>query len=297
VSISSIVRNPEPISPATALRYAALCVVGLALTWVAASLVPASHVQDAVALSDFTQLAHPRVDVLAKLMLALLDPPLYTLWAIALVGIALGRERPKVALAAALVLVLAPLSAEALKPLLAHPHAHVGYATVGAASWPSGHSTAAMTLALCAVLIAPRQARALVAACGCAFAIAVGFSLLVLAWHLPSDVFGGYLLAALWSSLAIAALALAERRWPSAAPRVQRSARVLPALASSLMVLLGVLLAVIAAFGILVGVSLAVRHRHLALFAVDHRALVVAAFGIATLAVLIASTLTAALRR
>ena len=30
-----------------------------------------------------------------------------------------------------------------LKPLLAHSHDQVGYVHIGAASWPSGHSTAA----------------------------------------------------------------------------------------------------------------------------------------------------------
>ena len=39
---------------------------------------------------------------------------------------------------------------------------------------------------------------------GALFAAAVGFSLLMLAWHLPSDVLGGYLVATLWAALAVA---------------------------------------------------------------------------------------------
>jgi membrane-associated phospholipid phosphatase len=58
--------------------------------------------------------------------------------------------------------------------------------------------------------------RPAVLAVGLAFAAAVGFSLLVLAWHMPSDVLGGYLLAALWISLTVAALRATERRWPIA---------------------------------------------------------------------------------
>ncbi len=61
----------------------ALCVLALALTWVVAALVPATHVKDAVALYDFTLLGGPRVDDLANALLALLDPLLYTLWGIA----------------------------------------------------------------------------------------------------------------------------------------------------------------------------------------------------------------------
>ncbi len=79
-----------------------------------------------------------------------------------LVAVALARERPRVALAVVLVMALAPLSSETLKPLLAHPHVQIGTLHIDAASWPSGHSTAALALALCAVLVAPARLRPLV---------------------------------------------------------------------------------------------------------------------------------------
>ena len=104
---------------------------------------------------------------------------------------------------------------ETLKPLLAHPHARVGDVHIGPASWPSGHSTAALALVLCAVLVTPARLRPVVAAVGGVFAVAVGCSLLILAWHMPSDVLGGYVVATLWMALAVAALRLAERRWPT----------------------------------------------------------------------------------
>ncbi len=72
---------------------------------------------------------------------------------------------------------------------------------------------------LCAVLAAPVHLRPLVAAVGAAYAVAVGFSLLILAWHMPSDVFGGFLVAALWMALAVAALRTADQRWPSGSSR------------------------------------------------------------------------------
>lgn len=194
------------------LRVAGLCALALALTWVVAALVPATHVKDAVALYDFTLLGRPRVDILANAVLFLLDPPLYTLWGVLLVALAILRGRPRVALAIGLVLSLAPLSAEALKPLLAHPHARIGGSEIGAASWPSGHATAAMALALCAVLVVPRGLRPTAAALGVMFVAAVGVSLLILAWHLPSDVLGGYLLGALWAALALAGLRAADAR-------------------------------------------------------------------------------------
>ncbi len=112
------------------------------------------------------------------------------------------------------MLGLAPLTAETLKPLLAHPHARIYGSEITAASWPSGHATAATALALCAVLVAPRRLRPTVAVLGAMFATGVGFSLLLLAWHLPSDVIGGYLVGTLWMALAVAGLRAAEARSP-----------------------------------------------------------------------------------
>jgi membrane-associated phospholipid phosphatase len=202
-------------SPRAALAIAGLCVLGLAVIWSVAELVPAVHLKDAVALYDFTTLNRPRVDSVAEFLLRLLDPALFVLWGVALVAFALAEARPRVALAVACVLALAPFTAEQLKPLLAHTHDRVGYMTVGPASWPSGHSTAATALALCAVLVAPASWRKVVAAIGAVFVIGVGISLLILAWHMPSDVLGGVLVASLWMSLAVAALRGYERVRPS----------------------------------------------------------------------------------
>jgi membrane-associated phospholipid phosphatase len=205
-------------SAAIPLCIAGLCVVALALTWVVAALVPATHVKDAVALHDFTLLGGPRLDDVANALLFLLDPLLYTLWGLMLVAVALRRRRPRLALAVALVLGLAPLTAEMLKPLLAHPHAWVGGDWVKAASWPSGHATAATAFVLCAALVAPLRLRPVVAVLGAMFVTAVGFSLLILAWHLPSDVIGGYLVGTLWVALAVAGLRAAEARSGSRTP-------------------------------------------------------------------------------
>jgi membrane-associated phospholipid phosphatase len=196
---------------------AGLCVIALALVWAIAELVPAVQWKDAVALHDFTLLSRPRVDGPALFLLHLLNPLQFVLWGIALMAIALARERPRVALAVGAIMGLAPLTAETLKPLLAHPHVSVGGVYIGAASWPSGHSTAALVLVLSAVLVAPTRLRPLVASIGAVFALAVGCALLILAWHMPSDVLGGYLVASLWAALAVAALRAADRRWP---PRV-----------------------------------------------------------------------------
>jgi membrane-associated phospholipid phosphatase len=197
-----------------AMRVAGLSVLALALVWVVAELLPAAQVRDAILLRHFTLLSGPHVDTAARLLLDLLSPFPLAFWGLSLVLLALYRGRPREALAVAVVIALAPLCADLLKPLLAHTHARAGAVHIGPASWPSGHSTAALALALCATLVAPPRARLSVALAGAAFALAVGCALLIRAWHMPSDVLGGYLMAVLWMALAVAGLRAAERRWP-----------------------------------------------------------------------------------
>jgi len=210
--------SSAPGSPLRALALAGALVLALGAVWALAALVPAIHYRDALALNEFTSLDTARSEPALKFLLHLLDPSLFILWGIALIAVALAGERPRSALAVAAVLTLAPLSAEQLKPLLAHQHDSVGYVTINAASWPSGHATAAAALALCAVLVAPRRLRPLVALLAAAYVIAASVALLVLAWHMPSDVLGGILVASLWMALAVAALRASERAFPPRRP-------------------------------------------------------------------------------
>lgn len=208
-------RPSGPAGLRAPLAVAAACVVALAAVWSVAELVPAAHLKDAVTLYRFTTLSRPGLDSIGHFLLRLLEPGLFVLWSIAIVATALARERPRLALAAIAVLGLAPLTSELLKPLLAHRHDVVGHVQVNPASWPSGHSTAATALVLCAVLVAPARLRPVLAAVGAAFVAAVSVSLLVLAWHMPSDVLGGYLVAGLWTALAVTGVRVSERLRPS----------------------------------------------------------------------------------
>jgi membrane-associated phospholipid phosphatase len=197
-----------------ALHAAALCVVGLGLTWAVAALVPASQARDAAALDGFTNLT--RLGAPAYRVAELADPKSCLLLGVLLIAVALIGSRPRVAAAVPLILLGSALTTELLKPFVAHTHAAttLGARAIPAASWPSGHATAAMALALCAVIVAPKRLRPIAACLGAVFATAVGFSLLILARHMPSDVVGGYLVAALWVSIALAAVRRADDRWP-----------------------------------------------------------------------------------
>jgi membrane-associated phospholipid phosphatase len=142
----------------------------------------------------------------------LVDPLPYALGGLACIAVAIARGRRWRALAVGAVLVATGLSAQALKHGFAEQRyaPWLGYGQIDAASWPSGHATAVMTLALCAVLVASPGWRGVVALLGGGGAIAVAYATLALAWHYPSDVLAGFLLAGLWVSLAVAVLQRVE---------------------------------------------------------------------------------------
>lgn len=209
------VRRVERPGALSALSVAALCVAGLALVWVLAAEVPFVRVKDAAALYDFTLLNRPGLEGVLTVLLDLLEPVQFVFWGVALAAVAIARGRPRTAVVLVALMTLAPFTAETLKPLLAYPHDYVGGVVIRPGSWPSGHSTAALALVFSALFVAPRRLRPLVAGLGAAFALAVGGALLILAWHMPSDIVGGYLVATLWAALLLAALRAAERRWPA----------------------------------------------------------------------------------
>jgi membrane-associated phospholipid phosphatase len=190
-------------------------VVLLALTWLMAFHVGIGEHADQSIFRGFTDLRGTSLASLAGFLADLCDPKPFVVFAAAVVVVAFVRGRPRVALATAAILLGANATTQVLKPLLAHPRADWllgGSTPVSATSWPSGHATAAMSLALCAVLAAPARWRPVLAAVGGLFAVAVSFAMLTLGAHYPSDILGGFLVAATWTLAAIAVLFALDAR-------------------------------------------------------------------------------------
>jgi membrane-associated phospholipid phosphatase len=269
--------------PGPPLLLATLTAIALAITGVLAQLVGLTRAGDARTLNGFVDLNAPHLTPALNTIAHLADPLPYALTGLALAAIALVRGRARVAVAIPLIFVATGATTESLKHLLATPRFDewLGHAQIGAASWPSGHSTAAMTMALCAVIAAPPRLRPTVAAVGGAFAVAVAYAILTLGWHFPSDVFGGYLVAATYVLLAVSAIAFSERRWPSrrGAEAGSRPADVVPALGVAL-----------AGVGGVAGVALARPHA-LIDYASAHTTFVAGALAIAALAAVLAGVI------
>jgi membrane-associated phospholipid phosphatase len=200
-----------------ALQGALICFLALAAVGLGAAFVPAVHTVDASAAAGFVAAAGTDLGSLTARIALLADPGPYLAMGIGLIAVALLRGRIARAAAVAVLIVATGATTQVLKSSLGHPRAGE-ILGVDLGSWPSGHSTAAMTIALCAVLVAPRAIRGAVAAVGAAYALAVGLGVLVMEWHLATDVAGGYLVAMGWMLLAVAVLTRVERPSQASAP-------------------------------------------------------------------------------
>ena len=277
-----------------ALTGAAAGVVLLALTWFVSHYVGIGKQADASILRGFADLTRPRLDRVTNFIAHLCNPDEYMFLAAVPVAVALVRRRPRVAAMIALVLLVRQRDDAAAQATAGGPtRSRCHWVPIDPASWPSGHATAAMSLALCAVIAAPARRRPAVAAAMAAFAIAVSYSFLELGWHYPSDVLGGFLVAGTWTLLGIAGLSILEARRAGGLADTARARRpsfsVGEALAPVALVI-GVAVA-------LVGLIVLARPHEVLAYVRDHQTFVVGASFIGALGMMLASGLSLMLRR
>ena len=197
---------------------ALLAALGALLVWVGTYQVELTSWFDRGVQAGFIGLAETRLGGWAERIVVLGDPVPFATMGLALIAVALLRRRWRAALMAAAILGGANLTTQVLKRLTEGPRAYdldSWSSVMGGELWPSGHTTGAMTLALCLVLVVPRFLRPVAAAVGACYTVAVVYSLMVLGQHLPSDSVGAFLVATGWTFLMLAAARAAERRWPT----------------------------------------------------------------------------------
>ena len=206
------------LRPSILLAFAALALAAAGLVGVVAYYTTAGKWVDGNALGGFASLKYsPGIHEAAATFARSADVLPFAVFTIALLGTALVARGPRRAGSVAILLAGANLSCAVLKPNLFPARNTENWTSVPhlpVPSFPSGHATASMSLALAAVLVAPRAYRPLVSALGVIYTVAVGLALPILIWHYPSDVAGGYLLAGAWSLIALAAERAAAQRWP-----------------------------------------------------------------------------------
>lgn len=257
-----------------------------------AFVAPGGRELDTAAMQAFTGVAVAPLEPSIRGVAVLADPAPFVVGAALLVVLALLRRRWLMAAVVPAILLAASATTQLLKPALADPRAldlH-GVQMTYHGSWPSGHSTTAMSLALCLVLVVGPRLRPLAALAGAGYAIAVGYALVALGWHLPSDVLGGYLVAATFTLLGAAALAALEARAP-----VRGLRRDGPS--SSSLVPLPLLVAGVAVLVAGGGALVVATAPGMTLSALGHPAAIAAGAGIAALGLALTAGLAAILRR
>jgi len=276
--------------PLSLLALACASALGALLVWVAAFALPGGRELDGAALEAFTGVARPPLTPRILGLASLADPLPFAILAAAIIATAVRRRRWLMAAVVPAILLSASLVTQLLKPGLADLRIVDvrGIDATYPGSWPSGHSTAAMSLALCLVLVVGPRLRPLAALLGAGYAIAVGYALVVLGFHLPSDVLGGYLVAATFVLLGAAGLAAAEARWPAAAASSAGPPAVLSAPALALLA---------GACAVLVVVALAVGAPDTTADIMEHPVAVLAGVGIAVLGLALTTGLARVLRR
>jgi len=149
-----------------------------------------------------------------------------------------------------------------------------------------------MALAIALVVVMPPRLRSLSALVGAGIALGVSFSIVLLGWHLPSDVAGGFLLATAWALVLLAVLRAATEPLPEGGGR-RRVTAVSRAVVDRLA---AIGLTAVAAAGVAAATGLAAmvvfRWPDLTGYAQDHTAFVV----VAAWLVLSASALLAGLK-
>lgn len=279
-------RRPLPL-----VVLALLTAAGAVAVWFVALGLPRGRALDASAMLTFGGVATPPLQPSIMGVAHLADPLPFVLGGLLLVAIALLRGRFLMAALVPVILLSANVTTQVLKPALADVRLIElqGVGTVYPGSWPSGHATASMSLALCLVLVVGPRLRPLAALAGAGYAIVVGYALVALGWHLPSDVLGGYLVAATFTLLGAAALASLETRRPPVARRA--GARVLAPLP------VPALVASSAALVALVGAVVLVIAPGMTLSALGHPAAIAAGLGIGVLGLTLTAGLAVVLRR
>jgi membrane-associated phospholipid phosphatase len=277
--------------PLVLLALAAVSACAATAVWLVAIFTSRGRAIDAGALQAFSGVARPRLTPSIQGIAHLADPTPFVIAGVLILAIALLRRRPAMAIAVAAILASANLMTQFLKPALADPRIIDIHGTDSKylGSWPSGHSTAAMSLALCCVLVVGPRLRPLAAVLGAAVAIAIGYALVVLGWHLPSDVLGGYLVAATFTLLGAAGLAALEARRPQRAP-ARGAPAPLPISLPALILGAGALVAALC-------VGALMRAPDATLSALQHPTAIAAGAGIAALGLSLTAGLAIVLRR
>jgi hypothetical protein len=128
---------------------------------------------------------------------------------LAAAAIGIVRRRFDVAVAAAVLVIGSNLTSQLLKTHLHRPNLD-GFPAPN--SFPSGHTTAAASVAFALILAFPHAIRGMVALIGAGYVTIIAIATVWAEWHRPSDTVAGLLVVLAWGGLVSAALRMHRPR-------------------------------------------------------------------------------------
>lgn len=137
--------------------------------------------------------------------------PLLVVLAALVATIAIVRRRYALAFRALVVIAGANGTTQLLKLLLIRPYFGVGFDLEN--SFPSGHATFAASLGIALIVVAPAGWRLAAAFVSTLWIASMGFTVVQLGWHRPSDVLGA-ICVCVWWGMVLAPVEERQRRFP-----------------------------------------------------------------------------------
>jgi membrane-associated phospholipid phosphatase len=186
------------------LAFAAACAALATAVYVVVVHVALAQRIDVHVLEDAMRHRTEQRTTVAADLVSLFDPAPFAVITGALVVGALLAGRVRAGLAAGGAMLAAAVTTQWLKQALAVQRPYPADHYMPAASWPSGHTTAIVSLLLALVIVMPARLRPPVAVIGGGIAALALGSIVLLGFHYPSDVLGGVLVASAWSAVALA---------------------------------------------------------------------------------------------
>jgi membrane-associated phospholipid phosphatase len=197
------------------------------LLFVALLVYGAGPVQrlDARVLNHFIAASGSQAESLGSAIVQAGDVPVLLLALVLACAIGLARGRPRQAVAALVVIAGANLMTQALKVLFSsHPRLQtiLGAEQFRWDGFPSGHVTAVASIAVAFAFVAPRRLLPAVAVIGAGLDVAMGWAVLALNWHYPTDAVGAVFVVGAWGFAALSGLRALEGGRYRRAPQLGR---------------------------------------------------------------------------
>ncbi|RMI00299.1 phosphatase PAP2 family protein, partial [Cellulomonas triticagri] len=190
---------------ATSLLVALVAVAGVAASWRVFVGTERGQAVDQAAL-DGAHIGQNRLWEVAEPVLDVVSVGFIAGAVVTCAVIAVVRRRWALALVAGGVLAGANVTTQVLKKVVLE-RPELGHGPLFN-TLPSGHTTAAASVAVAVLLVVPPRARPWAAVLGALYAAATGVSTLIGQWHRPSDVVAALLVVLAWGALGCAVLAV-----------------------------------------------------------------------------------------